>query len=441
MSGLACVAILFASASHNLSAADSQDLRREVELLLQENKALRRQVQAQETLIEKLGERVTSIERNAEKPAEGDRAAGAEHSSSKAARSEGGIKLGRINLSGEGGVGIFDTGSRGAFPNSEFRVDEAKLFVEAPVWGDVYFFSELNFTLREITNEFFSMGELYLDFENVSQLWGRDGQLNVRIGRMDIPFGEEYQTRDAILNPLISHSLSDMWGVDEGIELYGRLGRFNYVLAVQNGGHPSMKDFTTDKSVIARIGFDPTRWLRLSVSGMRTGDSDMPSYEMTELWFGNGFIRALGGMTTTSLSHAELVEGDLRAHWAGGHIAVACGYIHFDDNDTAADNRRNVYYYYVEGVQGLTRKLYVATRWSQIMAEKGFPVVGYGDFGRYFTDNNELIDNIWRLSFGLGYNWSDQLRFKVEYGFEHGEKAVGGNRDDHFLATEVAFKF
>jgi hypothetical protein len=96
--------------------------------------------------------------------------------------------------------------------DAEFRIDEAKLFVEAPIWGDVYFYSELNLATREESNVALHLGELYLDFENVSQLWNCDRMLNLRIGRLDIPFGEEYLTRDAIDNPLISHSLVDFWG-------------------------------------------------------------------------------------------------------------------------------------------------------------------------------------------------------------------------------------
>src|SRR5205814_3492728 len=145
------------------------------------------------------------------------------------------------------------------------------LFVEAPVWDNVYFFSEINLMTRERSDLSVQLGELYLDFENVSRIWGRDRMLNVRAGRMDIPFGEEYLNRDAIDNPLISHSLSDFWGVDEGLELYGRVGKFSYVLAVQNGSVSAVRDFDADKAITCRLAFDPTRWLHLSVSGMRTG--------------------------------------------------------------------------------------------------------------------------------------------------------------------------
>ena len=77
--------------------------------------------------------------------------------------------------------------------------------------------------------------------------------LNVRAGRIDVPFGEEYLMRDAIDNPLISHSLPDIWGVDEGIELYGAAGKFSYVVAVQNGGIPATRDFTSPPGRLAHL--------------------------------------------------------------------------------------------------------------------------------------------------------------------------------------------
>jgi len=35
----------------------------------------------------------------------------------------------------------------------------------------------------EANDEFFHVGELYLDVEDISRLWGRDRQLNLRAGR------------------------------------------------------------------------------------------------------------------------------------------------------------------------------------------------------------------------------------------------------------------
>ena len=136
-------------------------------------------------------------------------------------------------------------------------MEEARLFLEAPVWKDVYFYSEVDLATPENNNAQVNLGELYVDFQDVSQLWGRDDQLNVRAGRMNIPFGEEYLTRYAIDNPLILNSVSDFWGYDPGVEIYGALGKFSYVAAVQNGGGNGVQDDNDDKSVAGRISFDP----------------------------------------------------------------------------------------------------------------------------------------------------------------------------------------
>jgi hypothetical protein len=278
---------------------------------------------------------------------------------------------------------------------------------------------------------------MYLDIEDISKLWGKTGQLNARLGRMDIPFGEEYLTRDVIDNPLISHSLSDFWGVDEGLELYGALGKFNYVAAVQNGGIPDTRDFNADKSVIGRVSYDPNSHWHFSVSGMRTGDLSAPKDSLSAEWFANGFFRTLGA---GSKFHADLVEGDASWHWARGHIKAFGGYIHYDDNDPSSNNRRDVYYYSVEGVQDLTHKFYAGARFSQIFAPKGFPLVGNGNMDTYLF--GPLADRMWPLSLGLGYRWNQHFVLKTEYTLERGRGIGGANRDhEDMFATEAVFGF
>jgi len=79
-----------------------------------------------------------------------------------------------VDISGEGGVAFFNSQSDGQTPNAESRIDEARLFVEAPIWNNVYFFTELDLAEPELTDLNLRVGELYLDFEDISQLWGRD---------------------------------------------------------------------------------------------------------------------------------------------------------------------------------------------------------------------------------------------------------------------------
>jgi len=422
-------------------ADESNDLRDQLRQLQQQNSQLQQQLLHQQQLIDDLSHRLSDVEAENQKHGTetGATKAEVEQPTTATAESSKPFAFGKLILSGEGGVAFFDSGSDGQYPHAEFRIDEARLFVDAQVWDDTYFFTELDLATRESSSIETSLEELYLDFENVSRLWNHDRLLNIRVGRFDIPFGEEYLARYAIDNPLIAHSLSDIWGVDEGVELYGDIGKFDYVLAVQNGG-ANLDDFNADKAVVGRIGYDPTKWLRLSASGMRTGNLAVQGDGVSALWFGNADIGPLGSPSTTTTFHAELAEGDIQLRLPRGQIKAAGGYLHYDDNDTAADNHRDVYYYYVEGRYDVTRKLYGAVRFSQILADHGFPIVGNGDFEDYYFE--ELTKNLWLLTVGTGYRFSPNLVLKVNYSFEGGRELEGDPRDNEELfATELAFRF
>ena len=415
------------------SDADSS-LKEELKLLREQNALLQQQIQKQGGELESLSKKVHVLE-TAKTAGDNDSAGGAD-----AAPMKSGVNFGKVNLGAEGGVGFFSTGSEGLAPHSNFRVDEARLFIEAPIWNDVYFYSDLELSTREDNSTQLQLGELYLDFENASQLWGKDSQLNIRAGRLNTPFGEEYLNRYAMENPLISHSLADIWGIDPGVELYGALGRFSYVVAAQNGsGKNGVQDYDGDKSVAGKLSFDPDSHWQFSESGMRTGNLDAHQDFLSALWFGNGFFRSIGGPNTTKF-HADLVEGDVAARWKSGHASAFGGYARYDDNDPSAKNLRDIFYYSAELEQDLPQKFFVASRFSQIFSRNGYPIVGFGDFKHYFFQSQTT--EIWRFSLGLGYRFSDRLALKVEYSLERGS-AVGGthrNKED-FLGTEAVFKF
>jgi hypothetical protein len=411
--------------------ADDTNLEKQIQLLQQQNAVLQQQLQKQNESLDSLTKKVQDLE---------SASAGKENSASEnAAPSKGGFNLGNVNLSGEGGIAFFKTGSDGFAPQSDFRVDEARLFVEAPIWNEVYFYGDVDLATRENNNLNLQLGELYLDFQDVSQLWGRDNQFNVRAGRINIPFGEEYLTRNAIDDPLISRSVPDLWGFSPGAEIYGSLDKFSYVIAVQNGGGANgVQDFDSDKSVAGRIGFDPNRHWHFSLSGMRTGDVNAQQDFTSAEWFGTGFFQSLGSPATKKF-HANLVEGDATARWSSGHVSAFGGYARYGDNNPAADNGRDIFYYSVEGVQNLPKKFYAAARFSQIMSAKGVPIVGFGNSSDYFS---ELTSELWRLSLGIGYRFSDRLVIKTEYSFERGRELDGESRDqEDFFGTEADFKF
>jgi len=428
--GFAALAVFLSVATFSLMADDDTNLEQQVSELREQNALLQQQVQRQSSLLDSLAKKVQGLEA----------AADSNTAPQNAPPAQGGFNLGKINLSGEGGVAFFDTGRDGFSPQSDLRVDEARLFIDAPIWNEVYFHGEVDPATRENFDYNVEVNELYLDAQDLSQLWGEDNQLNLRAGNMYIPFGEEYLTRNAIDNPLISHSLTDIWGVAPGVETYGSFDKFSYFLAVQNGsGANGIQEFDGDKSVAGRVGFDPYHWLHLSASGMRTGNLNAQQDINSALWFSEGYFRSLGGPATTRFQ-ADLFEGDITASWSSGHVSAFGGYAYYSDNNPGADDDRNLFYYSVEGVQNLPKKFYAAARFSEILAGGGFPIVGFGDYGEYFYQ--DLTTQLWRLSLGLGYRFSDALMVKTEYSLEQGLETDGEVRNhEDFFGTEAAFKF
>jgi hypothetical protein len=424
--GLICSAALLFSAVSPLAADVAEDLRD----LKDQNKRLQQQLDEQRSIIEQLRQKLDKIDSS--KPPE----------PSSSDDSEGLLKKpfgkGNLILSGEAGIAFYSQGSKGMFRHADFRVDEAKLFLDAKLWDDVYFFTELNIREREEPDKWMYVGEMYVDFETPLKKWNQRW-INLRVGRFDTPFGEEYISRDAIDNPLISHSLSDIWAVDEGAEVYGVLGKWRYYAAVQNGGLPTGRDYTSDKAVAAKVSYQPKDWLYFSASAMRTGTLDVTADKFSALWFGNGFFRAIGPPATTSRFAAELVEGDVKTTFSRGHILGAGGYVHAADLEPTR-NQRDMYYYFLEGMYDVTPKLYAAGRFSQIFANNGYPLVGAGDFGRFFTP--ALTEDLWRISVGLGYRWTKDLVTKVEYSFNGGRDVGGINRDhENFFGVELSLRF
>jgi len=405
--------------------ADNTNLIDEVRSLRNENAQLQKQVKQQGEQIDSLSQQFRDLQ-SAQKVTEGN----------DQPHPESGLNLDKVRIGGEGGAGFSATGPQGFAPNGEFRLDDARMFLEAQVWKDVYFYGEVVLAYPGQSDNSLELGELYVEFENISKLWQQDDQLNARLGQMYIPFGEEYLTRNAIDNPLITESLLDFWGVTPGVELYGDLGKFTYVAAVQNGADDS-NGAGGDKSVAGRIGFDPNEHWHFSVSGMRTGD--LNADQLSAMWFASGFFRSIGSASTT-LFHVEAAEADATLRWKSGHASGFGGWAGYHDNDPGANNSRNIYYYSAEVMQNLSKKFYAVTRFSQAFCNDGIPMVGYGNFGDYFY--GPLTTELWRLSLGLGYRFSDRLVLKAEYSFEQGDQIGGESRQhENFFGTEAAFKF
>lgn len=425
-------ALLYFFSPVSLQAEDT-NVQQEIQALQKQNAILEQKLENQNESIQALTEKVQDLEST-----NATQQNASTENYPPPARATG-YNFGNVNVSAEGAVGFFDTGPEGFAPDGEFRVAEARLFVEAPIWKSVYFQGELDLATLENPGMNVKLGELYLDWQDLSQLWGRDGQLNLRVGNMYIPFGEEYLYRYAIDNPLISQSVSDLWGYSPGIELYGQVGKFSYAVAGQNGAYQngSLAAFNNGKSIAGRIGYDANKHWHFSVSAMRTGNLNAQNGTLSAIWFGSGFFQSLGGPETTWF-HVNLVEGDIIARWSGGSAHAFGGYGRYNDNDPTADNGRNIFYYSVEGTQNLPMKFYAAAQFSEAFSNEGVPIAGYGS-GTYFS---ALTRDLWRMSLGLGYRFSNNFLLKTEYSFEGGQTIAGESRDqENFFGTEAAFRF
>jgi hypothetical protein len=392
----------------------------DVEELVKQNRLLVEQVKAQQKQIDDLRSRLDHLDNTRAAP-------------SLPARESNHA----VRISGEASIGYFDGGPNSGTPTSEFRVDDARVFVEASVWKNVFFYGALEITTREANDEYFHVGELYVDVED---LWRGDRgySLSLRAGRMNLPFGEEYLVRNAIDNPLVSHSLADIWGIDEGIQVYGTLGPVRYNLAVQNGGHPTLDDFNSDKSITARLAYDPTAQLSLSASVMRTGDIDVAGDETSEAWFADAFFRAIGPPGAATTFKVDLAELDAAYRWKTGHLKAAYGWASYDDNNAQADYSRDMTYYSIEGMQHLNKHLFAAARYSAIDAPHGYPIAGQGSAGKYFYNPYApLTKDLQRLSLGLGYRFADPVIWKIEYSWEDGHLANGKKREDEDMFSSL----
>lgn len=436
-----CTGIALALLAGSLAAAEVSST--ELREILEQNRRLQEQVRTQQRTIDELSSRLGAVVQTSERH-ERELRGLQDHvevrgAGPSAPRPDAGERT--VRISGGVGIGYFDTGHQGQFAHGEFRVDDPVIAVEAPVAKNVYFYTELKLLPRETNVEDFELGEFYVDFEDLSATWGAPGLLSLRVGRLNVPFGEEYLVRTPTANPLISHSLSDIWGVDEGVEIYGRVGPAQYVIAVQNGGNSRLRDFDSDKAVVARIGWDPARWLHVSGSAMRTGELATVNDNLSEVWFGNAFFRSIGPSNRTPTFWANLLQFDATSRWKGGHLGVSLGHARYDDSDPLADNARTLRYGHVEFVQTLTGSLYGALRHSEIHVQDGYPLAGWGTMGAFFF-RPVLTEKLRRTSLGLGYRFSPPLLLKVEYAWESGRTTAGVARDNEdFFGTELAVKF
>jgi hypothetical protein len=117
-----------------------------------------------------------------------------------------------FELWGFGAFTYLDTVRRALTPEGGFLVKEATLFVQANVWEKIAFFCELQTNrLGEDEQVPVRTGEVYAHFRDLYRS-DAGSYVGVKVGRVDIPFGDEYLVQDSIDDPLISLSAAYPYG-------------------------------------------------------------------------------------------------------------------------------------------------------------------------------------------------------------------------------------
>ncbi len=353
-----------------------------------------------------------------------------------------------LEIHGFGAAGYYDTGSNGAVPSGSFSIKEASLFIYADVWEDIELFVEFQTNRLGKDDQLFTRtGEVYVHFRDlIDNGWLR---LGLKAGRMDIPFGEEYLWQDAIDNPMITNSASYPYGWDEGLLIYGDIGRASFVAAIADGTDERSAEDDPEKAVNLKIGFDVSQSIAVSFSAMRNGNAAKSAME-----FGGSHFEPVGASHVSSIgaSNSETVDGTLyqvdgKFGFADdrAYVAVNVGQAKQDDDEAAFD--RDFRWYGIEAFYQLSPAWYAIGRVSEIGTYDANE--GYHFDGKIYANGNSAFGydtrSFRRFGIGLGFQPNPRTRIKFEVGRDEFElidaSTLGGTGSRGFAGAEIAVGF
>lgn len=336
-----------------------------------------------------------------------------------------------IRVSGMLATRFAVSGRDGAARNGAFSVPEARLFLDITVADGVYAFFEIETETHGLRS--FRTGEMYVTVEDLVP--GATGLLTLKAGRFDLPFGEEYLERDADRNPLITHSVADVWGLDEGIEAFGRAGPVGYVVAVTNGGTGNHLDAAPGKAFHGKLFADFAPWLYGSLSFTDSGSTAWPREE-TALYVSDVWGRPLGEDPT----HFRVrgAEADAKLSLDPLRLRGAFGALELDDADPAPGRDVRMHWVVVEAVADLAESLYAAARYSRIETDRGTWFLGAGS---PVAEDDPGGIRVERLSIGFGWQFAPHAVLKAEVARVRGRSTRGVRDGEDLFAVELVVGF
>lgn len=244
-------------------------------------------------------------------------------------------------------------------------------------------------------------------------------QLNVRLGRVPLAFGDEYQQYDAPDNPLVSHSVPFFWGFDEGMQVYGNLSPdISYtVQGFLDGEIGNGADETASKAYGARIEGNHASHYHWSLSYFNNGKTGTVT-KLPSLYFGRelaapvGLTGAPGGASRNLFVETQWWEGDFRYTFNRGYVALARGGGRLNDLNPLQD--REFEYFKLEPLFKLARRVDLVGRYSGMHVKNDAQGYRFNSFETAGTELNFDVNERQRLSVGARYWANESVQFKLE---------------------------
>lgn len=209
-----------------------------------------------------------------------------------------------VRLSGSTDSGYFAGPRDSVFDGGSFEIWDARFFLEAELGRDVTlgettlvrdvgFLFEWNLVrIGSLTND---VGELYVDFQGIAD----SDLVSAQVGRFQLPVGEAYlqYSQGYADRAFVTNPVGGPWWWDEGIRIYGSAleSRVGYVASVSNGNTNFNDDENHAKQLTLKLYADPTDWLHVSVSGLRSGKLGSSDEAASgSLWLGETWAQPLG---------------------------------------------------------------------------------------------------------------------------------------------------
>lgn len=326
-----------------------------------------------------------------------------------------------FQISGFGSFSYIATGDAGTRPEGGFLIKEASLFVEADTWKNTALFFEIQTNrLGDDKTKWLRTGEVYVHLRDVFPEW-EGSKMGVKVGRMDLPFGEEYLMQDANDNPLISFSAAYPYGWDEGVLIYGDYQGLGWAASVMDGTDERSVEDDSSKTYNAKLWANPIEPLYLSASVMVSGKTAKSALE-----FGGSHFRPVGNsrVSTAGSSASQLVEAflwEVDAKYSfgenldSGSLWLSYGEASLDDQDSTFD--RDLRWLVIEPIWYLTESVYLAGRYSEIGtfdSQRGYHFDGKTTAGGNSAFGYD-VKSFQRISIGLGWWINQRTSLKIEY--------------------------